>query len=90
MSALLQLPWLPQGFSDRVQSAMQAPGFDKTGYDQRVAALRSFFADIQTKCIQEGIYTEDPIGEAFIRANDEPGRSWNMDEWNLGHKKLIG
>ncbi|MBN2499784.1 MAG: nucleotidyltransferase domain-containing protein [Anaerolineales bacterium] len=90
MSALLQLPWLPQGFSERVQSAVQARSFDKSGYDQRVAALRSLFADVQAKCAQEGIYKEDPIGEAFMRSNQEPGRSWNMDAWNREHRKLFG
>jgi hypothetical protein len=24
-------------------------------------------------------------GEAFIRSHDEPGRAWNMDEWNRKH-----
>ncbi len=90
MSALLQLTWLPEDFSERVQAAVQAPSFEKTGYDQRVAALRSLFQDVQAKCILEGVYEEDPIGESFVRANEEPGRSWNMAEWNQEHRKLLG
>ena len=26
------------------------------------------------------------IGEAFIRSHEEPGRAWNMDEWNAQHR----
>jgi hypothetical protein len=89
-SALLQLPWLPEEFTARVGAAMNAPGLDRAGYDQRVAALRSLFADVQAQCSQEGIYREDPIGEAFVRANEEPGRAWNMDDWNREHRKLFG
>ena len=73
-----------------MQSALNAPGLDRAGYDQRVMALRSLSSDVRAKCIREGIYKDDAIGEAFIRSNQEPGRSWNMDEWNREHKKLIG
>jgi hypothetical protein len=27
------------------------------------------------------------IGEAFIRSHDEPGRAWNMAEWNRHHEQ---
>jgi len=33
----------------------------------------------------DGEYGEDPVAEAFIRGHDEPGRAWNMEEWNRRH-----
>lgn len=81
MSYLLQLPWLPAQFADRVLIAANAPGLDYAGYLQRVAALRSLFADLQQQLIANGDYSHAPIDQAFIRLHDEPGRAWNMEEW---------
>lgn len=42
--------------------------------------------------VAKGIAREDSdidavIQEAFIHQHDEPGRNWNMDEWNKYHKE---
>jgi hypothetical protein len=85
MPYLLALPWLPQGFGERVLTALNAPGHDETAYYERVRALRALFAEIVARLVAEGLYGEDPIGEAFVRRHDEPGRAWNMDAWNREH-----
>lgn len=85
-SALLALPWLPEGFADRVLPALNAPSLDEAGYQARVEALRGLFEDLVARLVAEGLYGSDPVGEAFIRSHDEPGRAWNMDEWNARHK----
>jgi len=36
-----------------------------------------------------GEYGDDVISEAFIRSHDEPGRAWNMDEWNARHREQV-
>lgn len=85
MSSLLALPWLPEGFADRLPGAMLAASLDRAGYVSRVACLQGLFQDLIDRLVRGDEYGEDVIGEAFIRSHDEPGRSWNMEEWNRVH-----
>ena len=85
MSSLLTLPWLPEGFADRILTALNAPSLGHPGYLDRVAALRGLSQDLTTRLVADGEYGDDVIGEAFIRGHDEPGRAWNMEEWNAKH-----
>lgn len=82
MDALLNLPWLPENFRERILQATNAPGLDQKGYMTRVEVLRSLFSDLLDRFIAEGLYSAAPIDQAFIRSHDEPGYAWNMDEWN--------
>jgi hypothetical protein len=84
-SSLLALPWLPEGFADRVLVALNAPACDYTGYLTRMDALRALFQDLTNRLVADGEYGDDVIGEAFIRSHDEPGWAWNMDQWNTEH-----
>ncbi|MEW5872943.1 MAG: hypothetical protein AB1894_27030 [Chloroflexota bacterium] len=87
MSVLLTLPWLPQGFPERVLGALCAPSPGYRGYMARAQALLGLFHDLLARLSADGVYGEDCIGEAFIRSHEEPGRAWNMAEWNLKHKE---
>jgi hypothetical protein len=86
MGALLQLPWLPDKIEERLLLAGNAPTVDYAGYMVRVATLRGLFADLLQRLQAEGFYGDDPIGEAFVRRAEEPGRAWNMAFWNEQHK----
>jgi hypothetical protein len=86
-SALLALPWLPEGFADRVLSAINAPSLDEAGYQARVDVLRTLVDDLTARLVADGMYGSDPTGEAFVRSYDEPGRASNMDQWNAQHKR---
>ena len=85
MTALLQLPWQPPHFTDRLLLAANAPGLDYDGYMTRTANLRSLMSDLLTYLIDNGDYSHAPIDQAFMRQHDEPGRAWNMTEWNKLH-----
>ena len=85
ISDLLKLPWLPQKFDEQLMLATNALSVTKDGYQQRVTILQNFFDELVTTCRQDGIYGGDAVSEAFIRQHDEPGRNWNMDEWNKKH-----
>jgi len=85
MSSLLALSWLPENFADRVPGALGTSSLDYVGYMSRVDYLRGLFQDITNRLVSDGEYGEDVISEAFIRSHDEPGRAWNMDEWNRKH-----
>ncbi len=85
MSSLLALSWLPERFAERVLGALGISSLDYGGYMERVDYLRGLFQDITHRLVSDGEYGEDVIGEAFIRSHDEPGRAWNMDEWNRKH-----
>jgi len=87
MDHLMRLPWLPEGFGERVLTVSSAPSHDFTGYMERARALKSVFQDLLSQLIVEGSYSIAPIDQAFIGSHDEPGFSWNMEGWradNLG------
>jgi hypothetical protein len=90
MSSLLALSWLPENFGSRVSAAFGISALDYTGYMNRVECLQGLFRDIANRLVSDGEYGEDVIGEAFIRSHDEPGRAWNMDEWNRKHAERHG
>jgi hypothetical protein len=82
MDALLQLAWLPDNFAGRALVAANAPNLDYAGYEARIEALQSLFTDLLQQLVTNGDYTHVPIDQAFIRQSEEPGRAWNMEEWN--------
>ena len=82
MNDLLALSWLPADFELRLATAVTPPSAAYEGYMLRAAALRSLFADLLTQLINNGDYSHAPIDQAFMRLNEEPGRAWNIDEWN--------
>jgi predicted nucleotidyltransferase len=90
MSYLLALPWLPDRFADRVLAASGVSSPDYAGYMARVQTLTALFQDLIAHLVAGGEYGADPVGEAFIRTHDEPGRAWNMDEWNAMHRRRAG
>ncbi|MEP7134712.1 MAG: nucleotidyltransferase domain-containing protein [Chloroflexota bacterium] len=90
MSSLLALSWLPENFADRVSGVLGTSSLDYAGYMNRVDCLRAMFKDITNRLISDGEYGEHVISEAFIRSHDEPGRAWNMDEWNRKHAERRG
>ncbi|MCB8978856.1 MAG: nucleotidyltransferase domain-containing protein [Ardenticatenaceae bacterium] len=89
MSCLLQLPWLPAGLADDILQVANAPSLDYAGYMARVEKLTAYFEALQEQLIADGDYTE-PVDEAFIRSHEEPGRAWNMAEWNAKRRERSG
>lgn len=85
MTFLLQLPWLPSQFTERVLIAANAPSLDYAGYQARAAALTDLFGELLAQLVANGDYSYAPIDQAFMRLHDEPGRSWNMEEWRKLH-----
>jgi hypothetical protein len=86
MSALLQLPWLPSDFENKVLVAANAPSLDEAGYKARQAMLTALFQALLAELINNGDYSAMPVDQAFIRQHQEIGRAWNMEEWNRFHK----
>lgn len=77
---------MPEHFDQHILPALNAPSHEYDGYLARFQALEQLFAELLDRLVQDGDYgKEDPVGEAFIRKNDEPGRAWNMKEWNQRH-----
>lgn len=90
MQTLLKLAWLPHEFEERVLTAANAPNLENDGYMARVQALSDLFADLLSQLVANGDYSNTPIDQAFIRSSEEPGRAWNMDEWNkFRHARLL-
>ena len=89
MSGLLQLPWLPDGLANELLLVANAPSLDQSGYLARVEKLDFYFTALQQQLIADGDY-QNPIDEAFIRSSEEPGRAWNMAEWNAKRQERAG
>jgi len=89
MESLLVLPWLPERLEQRILIAANGQGIDEQAYWARVQALTGLYNDLLDRLVADGFYIEDPIGEAFVRAHDEPGYAWNMDEWNADKKRRV-
>lgn len=87
LRGLQQLDWLPAGFRDNPTSLGATDGHDLDAYRRRAAALRTALAELIAKLQADGIYGDDPDNEAFIRLHNEPGRAWNMDDWNAEYAK---
>jgi len=87
MTSLLGLPWLPEDFADQVLVLMNPPMSGYDGYLAQVEVLRGLFRAVIHRLVADGDYGDDAISEAFIRSHEEPGRAWNMDEWNMKHQK---
>jgi predicted nucleotidyltransferase len=81
MDNLMRLSWLPEDFNERILGASNAPSLDFEGYMGRVRVLKSLFDDLLAQIVADGSYSIAPIDQAFIRSHDEPGYSWNMEEW---------
>ena len=86
LTDLLKLPWLPEKFDEQLVIATNALSATKDEYHRRAAILRQFFSELVSQCQQDGLYGVNAVSEAFIRQHDEPGRNWNMDEWNQRHR----
>jgi len=82
MSYLLNLEWLPDNFEGRLETAVTPPHATYEGYMARTTALRGLYADFLTQIVANGDYSHAPIDQAFMRLHEEPGRSWNIAEWN--------
>jgi predicted nucleotidyltransferase len=82
MQTLLKLAWLPPEFEERVLTAVNAPNLENDGYLARVQTLSDLFEELLSQLVANGDYSNTPIDQAFIRSSEEPGRSWNMAEWN--------
>jgi hypothetical protein len=82
MDSALRLPWLPDNFAERALVAANSPNLEFAGYEARIEAMHSLFDDLLQQVVANGDYTHVPIDQAFIRQSEEPGRAWNMEEWN--------
>jgi hypothetical protein len=89
LSYLSKLSWLPERLEEHVLLATNALSVTHDGYQQRLAVLRHFFDELVVTCQQDGLYGSNAVAEAFIRQNDEPGRDWNMVEWNKKHMERV-
>lgn len=88
MGSLLQLPWLPDGLANDILQVANARSLDYAGYLARVDKLTFYFEAFQQRLIADGDY-QKPVDEAFIRSSEEPGRAWNMAEWNAKRQERL-
>ncbi len=86
MEMLLHLPWLPDEFAERALVAANAPAVDYDGFAARADMLRTLFQELLDHLIADGVYSAAAVDQAFIRSAEEPGRAWNMEEWNKFHR----
>lgn len=82
LRGLRQLRYLPDAFRADGGAAATTAGADTyDAYDRRARVLRGMLDQLVARLQLDRTYGTDPVTEAFIRINDEPGRAWNMDAW---------
>lgn len=86
LTHLLELPWLPAVVHQNPLAIVAAMSLDHDGYLQRANVLSAAVDQLVDHLRAEGIYAVDPVGEAFLRRNDEPGRDWNIETWAVTHQ----
>jgi hypothetical protein len=89
MDGLLDLPWLPDRFAERVLEAAVAAGHDEDAYHAQAAALSALFDDLLRRVVDDGLYSSAPVDQAFLRTHDEPGYAWNIDDWNAENLRRV-
>lgn len=82
MQALSMLSWLPDAFTSQLLTAANAPNHEYEGYTARRERLRLSFNELLARLVADGDYSPTPVDQAFMRRHEEPGRSWNLEEWN--------
>jgi predicted nucleotidyltransferase len=87
MASLINLSWLPPQFVDQVLVFQNPAATEYEGYLQRVEVLQQLFQALLKRLVDDQVYGDDMIGEAFRRGHEEPGRAWNMEDWNLKHRE---
>lgn len=87
LRGLVHLDWVPQSFHDTPAALVAAAGHDFDAYRRRATVLRSALNEFLEMLRSEGLYGDDPGTESFVRLHNEPGRAWNMDDWNAEHAK---
>lgn len=87
MAAVLTLPWLPDDFAEHVATMLCPPSAGQAGFAARAEALQALFASLLARLVADGLYGADPVGEAFVRSHDEPGRAWNIAAWQKEHHR---
>lgn len=73
------------GLSGDLLRTCAGGALDHTGYRTRWNALAEVTQRILEHVSSDPRYGDDPIFAAFLRQHDEPGRAWNMAEWNERH-----
>ena len=86
LADLVNMRWLPKKFDEQLLMLTNALTETKEGYLERAKSLKRCFEEVVEICQQDGLYGNKAVNEAFIRLYDEPGRDWNMYEWNKKHK----
>lgn len=85
LRGLLRLPRLPATFRSSVPDAVRAGGGSRVAHDRRARTLRTVLEELLDRLRLEEAYGPDPVSAAFRRLHDEPGRAWNLQEWNRRH-----
>ncbi|MGI8416156.1 MAG: nucleotidyltransferase domain-containing protein [Nakamurella sp.] len=83
---LMQVEYLPDALRIATGAAASSGDGSLDGYRQRADLLKAVAAELLDRLRRDGAYGPDAIGEAFRRLHDEPGRAWNMDEWNRNRR----
>jgi hypothetical protein len=79
---LCRLAWLPQNYQARILHTNNGVKNDLKAYLHRANAMQEIATEIIVALQKEKLYGVDPAAEAFKRSHADPGRAWNMDEWN--------
>jgi hypothetical protein len=82
-----KLPWLPEGFAQKVIAITSRLAPTEESLVKRQEIVATLLRDIGDKLESEGLLA-DP-GEAFRITHSELGYAHNMDGWRRAHEELL-
>lgn len=82
MRSLRLLPWRGALTDEALPACIAGEGRERDAFLARAEVLTTVSEGILERLQDEPDYGEDPIFAAFLRTHDEPGRAWNLAEWN--------
>lgn len=83
---LRRLPWRGALGDDLLMRCVATDGTDRAAFVKRAAALTRAHEALLAHLQDDPEFGEDPTFAAFLRAHDEPGRAWNIEEWSARHR----
>ena len=82
-----KLPWLPEGFAQRVIAITSRLAPTEESLVKRQELVAALLRDIGDKLESEGLLAD--TGEAFRITHPELGYAHNMDGWRRAHEELL-
>lgn len=79
---LARCAWRPRAVGAGWEQVLVGTGAGQASHRDRALVLRRALTEVIDRLATQPDWQSDPVSRAFRRVHDEPGRAWNLEEWN--------